>query len=155
LLVFFISLFYYFISAAQDSELNQTLNPFQTLNLRTVLERKRRSFETHNSTPPSCGFSHLHVIPTNDQPSSSNLAIQVCTPPRTTTVPSPPTLFLDSSILADVCENIFQDLNKLVQARNNLIHEDNYVKQWRRLRERVDFIISELERSSLDAQDTT
>ena len=95
------------------------------------------------------------AIPTNDQPSSSNLAIQVSTPPRTTKVPSPPTLFLNSSILADVCENIFQELNKLVQARNNLVHEDNYVKQWRRLRERVDFIISELERSSLDAQDTT
>ena len=94
------------------------------------------------------------AIPTNDQPSSSNLAIQVSTPPRTTKVPSPPTLFLNSSILADVCENIFQELNKLVQARNNLVHEDNYVKQWRRLRERVDFIISELERSSLDAQDT-
>ena len=94
------------------------------------------------------------VIPTNDQPSSSNLAIQACTPPRTTKVPSPPTLFLDSSILEDVCENIFQELNKLVQARNNLVYEDNYVKQWRRLREKVDFIISELERSSLDAQGT-
>ena len=23
-------------------------------------ERKRRSFQKHNSTPPSCGFSHLH-----------------------------------------------------------------------------------------------
>ena len=54
--MFFISLFYYFISAAQDSEHNQTLNPFQTLNLRTVLERKRRSFETHNSTPPFLWF---------------------------------------------------------------------------------------------------
>jgi len=34
-----------------------------------------------------------------------------------------------------------------------LIHEDNYVKQWRRLRERVDFVLSELQRSSFDAQD--
>jgi len=24
------------------------------------IERKRRSFQKHNSTPPSCGFSHLH-----------------------------------------------------------------------------------------------
>jgi len=52
-----------------------------------------------------------------------------------------------------VCENIFQELNKLVQARNNLTHEESYEKQWRRLRERVDFVMSELQRSSLDAQD--
>jgi len=42
----------------------------------------------------------------NDQPSSSSLAIQPCAPAKTN-VPSPPTLFLDSTILADVCENIF------------------------------------------------
>jgi len=90
---------------------------------------------------------------TTDQPSSSNQALQTCTPARTTKVPSPPTLFLDSTILTDVCENIFQKLNKLVQVRNNLTHEEKYDKQWRRLRERVDFVMSELQRSSLDAQD--
>jgi len=37
----------------------------------------------------------------NDQPSSSNLAIQPCALAETN-VPSPPTLFLDSTILADV-----------------------------------------------------
>ena len=45
---------------------------------------------------------------TTDQPSSSNQALQTCTSARTTKVPSPPTLFLDSTILEDVCENIFQ-----------------------------------------------
>ena len=60
----------------------------------------------------------------NDQLSSSNLAIQPCATAKTN-VPSPPTLFLDSIILADVCENIVQELNNLVQARNNLIHEDS------------------------------
>ena len=89
---------------------------------------------------------------TTDQPSSSNQALQTCTPTRTIKVPSPPTMFLDSTILADVCENIFQELNKLVQARNNLTHSERYDKQWRRLRERVDFVLSELQRSSLDAQ---
>jgi len=44
---------------------------------------------------------------TNDLHSSSNQAIQSCDPARSTNVPSPPTLFLDSTILADVCENIF------------------------------------------------
>ena len=90
---------------------------------------------------------------TNDQPSSSNQAIQTCAPARSTNVPFPPTLFLDSTLLADVCENIFQELNKLIEARNNLVHEDIYEKQWRRLRERVELIMSELQRSCLDAQD--
>jgi len=88
---------------------------------------------------------------TNDQPSSSNQAIQTCAPTRTTNVPSPPTLFLDSTILADVCENIFQELNKLVEARKNQVFEESYVKQWRRLRGRVYFVLSELQRSSFDA----
>ena len=80
-------------------------------------------------------------IATNDQPLSSNLALQTCALARPKNIPSPPTLFLDSTILANVCENIFQELNKLIKARNNLIHEDSYQKQWRRLRERVDFVL--------------
>jgi len=92
-------------------------------------------------------------ITTNDQPSSSNLALQTCAPAIAKNIPSPPIMFLDSTILANVCENIFQELNKLIQARNNLIHEDNYVKKWRILREMVDFVLSELQRSSFDAQD--
>jgi len=94
-------------------------------------------------------------ITTNDKPSSYNLALQISVPARPKNIPSPPTLFLDSTILANVCENIFQELNKLIQARNNLIHEDNDVKQWRRLRERINFVLSELQRSSFDAQDAT
>jgi len=90
---------------------------------------------------------------TNDQPSSSSLAIKPCAPAKTN-IPSPPTLFLDSINLANVCENIFQELNNLVQARNNLIHEDIYEKQWKRLKERVDFVLTELQRSCLDAQDS-
>jgi len=70
----------------------------------------------------------------NDQPSSSNLAIQPCAPAKTN-VPFPPTLFLDSTILGNVCENVFQELNNLVQARNNLIHEDSYEKLWKILKE--------------------
>jgi len=92
-------------------------------------------------------------ITTNDQPSSSNLSLQTSAPARPKNIHSPSTLFLDSIILANVCENIFHELNKLIQARNNLIHEDNYVNQWRKLRERVDFVLTELQRSSFDAQD--
>jgi len=75
---------------------------------------------TNTSTKPETSI--------NDQPSSSNLAIQPCAP-AITNVPSPPTLFLDSTILEDVCENIFQELNNLVQAKNNLTHEDSFEKQ--------------------------
>jgi len=43
----------------------------------------------------------------NDQPSSSNLDIQPCAPARTN-VPSPPTLFIDSTILADCVRTFFR-----------------------------------------------
>ena len=85
----------------------------------------------------------------NDQPSFSNLVIQPVAPAKTN-VPSPPTLFLYSTILADVC----QELNNLVQARNNLIHKDNYEKLWIRLKDRVEFVLTELHRTCIDAQDT-
>jgi len=62
-------------------------------------------------------------------------------------------MFLDSTILSHVCESIFLELNSLIEARNNLIHEESYEKQWIRLKERVDFIFSELQRSCLDAQE--
>ena len=91
---------------------------------------------------------------TNDQPSSSNLAIQPCAPAKTN-VPSPPTIFLDSILLAHVCENIFQELNNLIQARNNLVHKNIYEKQWKRLKERVDYVLSARQKSCLDAQDVS
>jgi len=106
---------------------------------------KRRQFV------PKQVFAYQHESHTSseqitepDLPSSSNLAIQTCDPAITTNFPSPPTLFLDPTILADVCENIFQELNKLVGERNNLVHQESYDKQWRRLRERVEFVLSEL-----------
>lgn len=55
-------------------------------------------------------FVEPNLPSTTDIPSSSNLSIQACAPARTTSVPSPPTLFLDSTILVYVCENIFQEL---------------------------------------------
>jgi len=56
-------------------------------------------------------------------------------------------------MVSHVCESIFLELNNLIEARNNLIHEESYEKKWIRLRERVDFIFSELQRSCLDAQE--
>jgi len=108
--------------------------------------------ELPEQTQSSITNIHESVHPTNDQPSSSNLAIQPIKPARTN-VPSPPTMFLNSTILSHVCESIFQELNCLIEARNNLIHEDSYEKLWIRLKDRVDFIFSELQRSCLDAQE--
>jgi len=54
-----------------------------------------------------------------------------------------------------VCENIFEDLNKLVKARNHVIHTESYEDQWTSLRERVDTIMCELQKLSPEAQDQT
>jgi len=107
---------------------------------------------TTNSQSTTTNIQTNHETSTNDQPSSSNLAIQSVAPAKTN-VPSPPTLFLHSTILANVCEGIFQKLNNLVQARNNLIHEDSNDKMWTRLKDRVEFVLSELQRSYFDAQE--
>jgi len=64
------------------------------------------------------------------------LAIQPIKPARTN-VPSPPTMFLNSTILSHVCESIFQELNNLIEAKNNPIHEDSYEKLWLRLKDKV------------------
>jgi hypothetical protein len=53
-----------------------------------------------------------------------------------------------------VCENISQELIKLIQGRNNHTHKESYEKQWRRLKEIVDFVLSELQRTCLDEQDS-
>ena len=111
------------------------------------------SKKTINNQSSTINTSTEPATSTNDQPLSSNLAILHVAPTKTN-VPSPPTLFLDSTILADVCENIFQELNNLVQASNNLIHEDNYEKLWIRLKDRVEYVLTELQRTCIDAQDT-
>ncbi|RHN51726.1 hypothetical protein MtrunA17_Chr6g0472071 [Medicago truncatula] len=84
---------------------------------------------------------------------SSTLAIQPFNSPKPSKIPSPPTIFLDSTLLTDVCEKIFKELNQLIQARNELIHKDDYEKQWNRLNERVNYILSALTSTCLDEQD--
>jgi len=104
--------------------------------------------------PDNLSETNTPTIPTNNQPSTSNLAIQPTAPPRTTKVPSPPTMYLDSSLLADVCENIFQELNRLIHTSHDLIHENSYEKTWKRLKERVDNVLTALQRICIDDQDT-
>jgi len=61
-------------------------------------------------------------------------------------------MYLDSSLLADVCENIFQELNKLIQTRHDLIHEHNYEQSWKRLKERTENVLNALQRTCIDDQ---
>jgi len=81
-----------------------------------------------------------------DIPSSSTTNIQ-----QLTNVSPPPTLLLDSIILQEVCENISQDLNKLVKTRSNLVHKENYVDQWTNLREKVNYVMCEPQKLSIEA----
>jgi len=81
-------------------------------------------------------------------PCSSN---QVCPLTITTNVSPPPTILLDSTILQEVCENIFKDLNMSMKTINNLIHKESYFDQWTSLRERIDYVMNELHKSSLEA----
>ena len=60
-------------------------------------------------------------------------------------------MLLDTTILTEVSENIFKDLNRLVKTRNNLVHDDNYEMEWTSLRERVDYVMCKLQKSSLEA----
>jgi len=62
-------------------------------------------------------------------------------------------MYLDSSLLADVCENIFQELNKLMQTRHDLIHENNYEQSWKRLKERTNNVLNALQKTCIDDQD--
>jgi len=130
--------------------MHEILVPELTVPEQNASDQSASELTTNNQST----ISNIHEPETfiNDQPSSLNLAIQPVAPAKTN-VPSPPTLFLHSTILANVCDSIFQELNNLVQARNNLNHEDNYEKLWTRLKDRVEFVLSELQRSCFDAQE--
>jgi len=86
----------------------------------------------------------------SDIPSSSN---QACSQTLPTLVSPLSTRLLNSTILQEVCENIFKDLNKLVKTRNNSVHVEHYVDEWTRLRKRVDFVMCEFQKTSLEAHD--
>jgi len=62
-------------------------------------------------------------------------------------------MYLDSSLLADVCENIFQELNRLTQTRHDLIHEHSYEQSWKRLKETAENVLNALQRTCMDDQD--
>jgi len=81
--------------------------------------------------------------PIQDLPSTSS--------PKTVNVSPPPTLLLDSIVLREFCENIFEDLNKLVKAKNDPVHTENYEDKWIALGEVLDRVLCDLQRLSVEA----
>ena len=90
-------------------------------------------------------FATIEILST-DAPSSSTSIT-----PQPTVVSPSPTLLLEFVILKEVCENIFKDLNKLVQTRSNFVHQKNYEDEWTTLGERIDYMMCELQKLSLEA----
>jgi len=105
----------------------------------------------HVNDPPFVP-NHTIVIESNistiipSEPSSSNST-------QLTDITFPLTHLLDSIILKEVCENIFKDLNKLVKTRSNFVHEEDYVSEWTTLRSRLDYMMCELQKLTLEAHD--
>jgi Fe-S-cluster formation regulator IscX/YfhJ len=106
-----------------------------------------------DTTPNQPSTSNTQTSNSTNSQTSSSLAIIPTVPQKPTKLPSQPTIFLDSILLQDVCEDIGQKLVKLIQARNDLVHIESYEKQWNRLNERVDYILSALQTTCIDAQD--
>jgi len=89
----------------------------------------------------------------NNQSSSISLAIEPLAIPKPTKLPSPPTIFLDFVLLQGACEDIAEKLIRLIQTRSDLNRRESYEKQWSRLKERVENIMSALQITCIDAQD--
>jgi len=87
----------------QQHEPNQQMTSITNIDFVPELSVSEQTINSQSSTTNT--FAELETS-VNDQPSSLNLALQPCALARTN-VPSPSTLFLDSTILADMCENIF------------------------------------------------
>ena len=136
------------VSNDEDEQANQWFKPgFLNQPLSSSSSFVLKSIHDPPYIAPSQPISETSII---DTPSSSN---QTCPQIITTVVSPPPILLLDSIILQEVCDNIFKGLNKLVKTRNNFIHKEDYVNEWARLRERVDIVMCELQKSSLEARD--
>jgi len=89
-----------------------------------------------------------------DQPSTSSQTFEPSiSEPQTIDIPSPPTHLLDSILFKEVCENLFEDLKKLVEARNNHIHTESYEGRRIELRERIERVMRALQKLYLEAQE--
>jgi len=81
--------------------------------------------ETNNSEP-SASDQHESDQTTNDQTSSSSNLSIVPSEPTFSDIPKPPLVFLNLPFLATVCLDIFKKAKKLIETRQNLVHEECY-----------------------------
>ena len=88
-----------------------------------------------------------------DQPSTSSQTFVLSTSEPQIGIPSPPTHLLDSIVFKEVCENLFKDLKKLVEAINDHIHTESYEGRWIELRERIDRVMRALQKLYVEAQE--
>jgi len=72
--------------------------------------------------------------------------------PTFSDIPKPPSIFLNLPFLATVCLDVFKKAKHLIETRRNLVHDEDYEKQWKRVVERVHLVFSKIQRSSLDDQ---
>jgi len=114
------------------------------------LEMDQSYIEIVKSASDQPSTSNTQSIPTNSQPSTS-LEIEPIAAPRK--LPSQPTRFLDSMILQGVCEDIAEKMINLIESKNDLTRRDSYEKQWRRIKERVNNVLSVLHTTCIEAQE--
>jgi len=117
----------FMITSISDDENEQTNQWFRPRFLNQPLSSSSTCVLESIHDPPLISsqiFVYEHTI--TDLPCSAN---QVCPLTITTNVSPTPIILLDSTILQEVCENIFKDLNKLVKTKSNLIHKESCVDQ--------------------------
>jgi len=102
-----------------------------------------------NNNPHIASHQTIDIPTLSSIQSTSDQTLTIA--PQTINVSPPPILLLDSVILKEVSENIFVDLDKLVRTRNNFVHTEDYEEKWTALRERVDTVMCELQKLSLEA----
>ena len=151
------------ISVAQPSTV-PTLNPAEPeqVIIEHAVDEVPTQIGTNLASSSSSALDNVNdptVVPNQTLAIESNTSPIIDSQPSSSITPqltdliAPPTLLLDSVILKEACEQIFIDLNKLVKTRNNYIHEKDYVTEWTSLRNRVEYMMCELHKLSLEAHD--
>jgi len=110
------------------------------------------SMEIKQSSSDQPSSSITQSLPSINQP-TDNLQIEPFVAPKPRKLPSQPTRFLDSVVLQGVCEDIADKMIKLISTRNDLSHKESYDKQWRRLKERVESVMTALSTTCIEVHE--
>jgi len=113
---------------------------------------KSSPMEVEQSASDQPLSSNTQSFSSINQP-TDNLQIEPFAAPKPRKLPSQPTRFLDSIVLRGVSEDIAEKMIKLISSRNDLSHRESYDKQWRRLKERVENVMTALSSTCIEAQE--